>query len=345
MHKLTRPFLFGLFAAILISQPGAAQDMANLSSFKDCDHCPEMVVIAPGEFMMGASRKDAAVPFVSYSLPGEKPRHKVTIGYKFAIGKFEVTVGEVRQFAKETGTSMTGRCLIRLADSGPQRGKYKGTLHPDTRKLKNTPNLVIIADGSFKQPGLKVTDLHPATCISRPEAKAYLAWLSKKSNRQYRLATEAEWEYAARAGTNSAFFWGRSVSQACRYANFADRSSYYQAKVMAKCRDKVKSLWAAPKGSYRPNPWGIHDTAGNIQEMLEDCWHVNYRGAPKDGSPWMDRKCDHYIARGGDYELMVGSMRSAERLFYGIEHGQFDRYNVLGFRAAVSLSNKAWDKK
>jgi len=329
----------------LAAVPAAAQDMKPYSSFKDCETCPEMVLIAPGEFMMGATDKDARITYAEYNVPSERPRHKVSFAYAFAIGKYEVTVGELAQYAAETGVKPGGKCGIRAADFGPQQGKYVGTLHPDNSNDDHGPNFVIISDGAFDQPGLEVTDRHPATCISREEAKAYLKWLSAKTGRSYRLATEAEWEYATRAGTDTPYFWGDSASKACAHANFADKVSFYQARVMAPCAESIKPLWAAPAGSYEPNAWGLHDTAGNVQEMLEDCWHENYKGAPADGSPWMDASCDYYIARGGDYELPFSAMRSAERLFYGSETEPHDRYNVLGFRAAVSMSDGAWDKK
>ena len=340
-----RKFFFTWTALFLFTAISAsAQSPAPLSIFKDCEFCPEMLVIPTGEFMMGVSRTGAAVPHAQHNVPSEKPRHKVTIGYEFAIGKFEVTAKEFAGFVEETSTKTGGKCGVRLADRGPQKHKFIGKLHPASKKLHGK-NFVYISDGSFKQPGLKVIDRQPAVCISRIEAKAYLEWLSTKTGRRYRLPTEAEWEYATRAGTNTAFFWGKSMKQACRYSNFADKGSYYMGRAAARCREKINPLWTAPVGSYEANVWGLHDTVGNVQEMLEDCWHDNYRGAPTDGSPWMGPKCAYYIARGGDYELPISAMRSSERLFYGSETEPHDRYNLLGFRAAVSLSNNAWDKK
>ncbi len=175
-------------------------------------------------------------------------------------------------------------------------------------------------------------------CVSRDEVKSYLEWLSARTSREYRLLSEAEWEYASRAGTDTTFFWGNKENKACRYANFGDRKSVYQARIAARCSEKIKPLWSASVGSYEPNAWGLFDTAGNVQEMVEDCWHDNYVGAPVDGSAWMEEKCEYYIARGGDYEHPAIVVRLAERLFYGASPA---RANIIGFRVAVSLGGAA----
>ena len=321
--------------------PGARP--APLQSFKDCANCPEMVAIPPGTFMMGAGPGDDHVAYDQYDIPSEKPRHQVKIGYEFGIGKYEVQVGEFAAFVSETGTKTGGNCGIRETDTGPQKAKYLGTLNPAFKTGAGSgEDIVGISDGTFAQPGEKVTERQPATCISRAEAEAFLSWLSAKTGRHYRLPTEAEWEYATRAGTDTAFFWGNSDKLTCRYANFADRASYYFQGMAAPCREKIRPLWSAPAGSYAANPWGIYDTVGNVQEMLEDCTHDTYDGAPTDGSPWQEAGCHIYVARGGDYELMAESMRSAARLFYG--DGADNRANFLGFRVAVTLGDGGWDR-
>ncbi len=328
--------------APVVARRPAGLAPAPLSTFKDCDHCPEMVVIPAGSFMMGAGPGDAKVAYDQYDIPSELPRHQVKIGYEFAIGKFEVTVDEFAAFVSDTGIKTGGNCMIRETDTGPQKGRYIGTLNP-TLDTGGGVDAVGISDGTFAQPGEKVTEREPATCISRNEAEAFLGWLSAKTGRHYRLPTEAEWEYATRAGTDTAFFWGNSDKLTCRYANFADSGSYYFQGMAGPCREKIRPLWSAPAGSYAANPWGIYDTSGNVQEMLEDCWHDTYDGAPADGSPWQKADCHVYVARGGDYELVAENMRSADRLFYG--DGKDDRANFIGFRVAVTLGDGGWDKK
>lgn len=338
----TKQFRVALSAAMLAA-PASAQSPEPFAAFQDCDGCPEMVALPPGAFQMGAAKADYAVPFAEASIPAELPRREVTIGCAFAIGKYEVTAGEFAAYVAATGADVGGACWIRTPDQGPEKGRFVGERIDQPSAQPYGPTVAQIADGSPAQPGLESTDRHPAACVTRDEAEAYLAWVSEQSGRRYRLATEAEWEYATRAGAETPFFWGADSSEACRYANFADSKSVYQAWVAAPCAEAIEPLWAAPAGSYEPNAWGLHDTVGSLQEMLLDCWSENCDGAPTDGSPRLDDGCETFIARGGDFELPFSSMRSGERLFYGLAEGEWDRSNVLGFRAAVSLDAAAWD--
>jgi formylglycine-generating enzyme required for sulfatase activity len=321
--------------------------------FRDCEHCPEMVPVPPGTFMMGVSPKEAKQ--LKY-VQGAEPQHKVTIGYPFAIGRFEVTVEEFDAYVNETGAKVGGKCGIRVMESGPRAFKYSGTLVPGGDKTESAPYAIYIGDGSYAQPGLPITGRQPAVCVSRNEIKGYLAWLSEKSGKHYRLPTEAEWEYAYRAGTSTMNFWGNDFSKTCEYANFADRKSGYQAAPAASCAEKIHPDWTAEVGSYKPNPWGLYDMPGNAQETVEDCLHENYVGAPADGSPWTKPDCVVFVARGGDYELTQFSMRASERLLFGYvenaddgmwtrQEGSDERFNIMGFRVAVSLDGTSWDKE
>jgi formylglycine-generating enzyme required for sulfatase activity len=322
-------------------------------AFRDCEHCPEMVPLPSGSFMMGAGRKQKQrLKYVQWA----EPQHKVTIGYPFAIGRFEVTVDEFDAYVKETGAEVGGKCGIRTMETGPQAFKYSGTPVPGGDKTDVAPYIIIIADGSYAQPGLPVTGRQPAVCISRNEMKGYLAWLSGKSGKHYRLATDAEWEYAYRAGTDTINFWGDDFRKTCDYANFADRKSGYQAAPAASCSEKIHPGWSAEVGSYKPNPWGLYDMAGNVQEMVEDCFHDSFVGAPADGSPWEEPGCVVFVARGGDYEHTQFSMTGSERLLVGYvenaadgmwtpEEGSDERFNEVGFRVAVSLDGTSWDKE
>jgi len=320
--------------------------------FRDCETCPEMVPLPAGSFMMGSSAREVKqLKYVQAALP----RHAVTIGYPFAIGRFEITVGEFDAFVRETGVPVGGKCGIRTMESGPHAFKYSGTLVPGGDKSPAAPYMVLIADGSYAQPGLPVTARQPAVCVSRNEIAQYLAWLSLKSGKHYRLPSEAEWEYAYRAGTDTINFWGDDFRKTCDYANFADRKSGYQAAPAAACAEKIRPGWTAEVGSYKPNPWGLYDMAGNAQETVEDCLHENYEGAPADGAPWTKDGCVVFVARGGDYELTQFSMRASERLLFGYvpeasdgmwtaAEGSDERFNEMGFRVAVSLDGTSWDK-
>ncbi|MEX3007283.1 formylglycine-generating enzyme family protein [Hoeflea sp. TYP-13] len=347
VQPVVRRFAIGGFsaAALAISvtispaqQPG--------ETFSDCEQCPEMVALPAGTFTMGLTPEERKHPFIG-AVPADLPAHEVNIGYRFAIGKYEVTTAQFDAYVRETGDRTGGVCAIRLIEQGPNALKFTGTRHPGDTGGEFGPYLVYITDGSYAQPGLPVSPEQPAVCVSRLEIAGYLDWLSAKTGREYRLPSEAEWEYAARAGTRTIGFWGNDFAEACDYANFGDKRSGYQAGIAAPCAEQARHEWTAPVGSYKPNAWGIHDIAGNVQELTADCWHESYNGAPADGSPWTEPDCSLWVARGGDYEHMFVSMRAAERLFYGYvpeaggvegpDAGDNGRSNVGGFRVAVTL--------
>jgi formylglycine-generating enzyme required for sulfatase activity len=158
----------------------------------------------------------------------------------------------------------------------------------------------------------------PVINVSWLDAKAFVAWLSQKTGQTYRLPSEAEWEYAARAGTNTAFWWGRDVGS--RQAN---------------CREcnTGTSQQTSPVGSYKPNSFGLYDTAGNAAEWVEDCWNDSYRGAPKDASAWNAGQCRLRGLRGGAYDSQAKSVRSTARFRYDTDV----RYSANGFRVVREL--------
>jgi formylglycine-generating enzyme required for sulfatase activity len=158
----------------------------------------------------------------------------------------------------------------------------------------------------------------PVINVSWEDSKAFVAWLSQKTGQTYRLPSEAEWEYAARAGTNTPFWWGRDAGS--RQAN---------------CREcntgSGQQTW--PVGSFKPNPFGLYDTAGNAAEWVEDCWNDSYRGAPKDGSPWTAGQCRLRGLRGGAYDSQAKTVRSTARFRYDSDV----RYSANGFRVVREL--------
>jgi len=158
----------------------------------------------------------------------------------------------------------------------------------------------------------------PVINVSWLDAKAFVAWLSQKTGQTYRLPSEAEWEYAARGGTNSPYWWGRDVGS--RQAN---------------CREcnTGSSQQTAAIGSYKANPFGLHDTAGNAAEWVEDCWNDNYRGAPQNGSPWLTGQCRLRVLRGGAFDSAAKYLRSTARFRYDSDV----RYSANGFRVLREL--------
>jgi formylglycine-generating enzyme required for sulfatase activity len=158
----------------------------------------------------------------------------------------------------------------------------------------------------------------PVINVSWLDAKAFVAWLSQKTGQTYRLPSEAEWEYAARGGTNSPYWWGRDVGS--RQAN---------------CREcnTGSSQQTSAVGSYNANPFGLHDTAGNAAEWVEDCWNDNYRGAPQNGSPWLTGQCRLRVLRGGAFDSAARYLRSTARFRYDSDV----RYSANGFRVVREL--------
>ena len=170
----------------------------------------------------------------------------------------------------------------------------------------------------------------PVIKVSWMDAQQYVHWLSGKTGRTYRLPSEAEWEYAARAGTTTRYFWGDGAEWACKAANVFDQTgsaSYPHWHWRATCDDGYAPT--APVGSFEGNPWGLYDMNGNVWEWVQDCWHSDYTGAPTDGKPWIQGgQCSKRVNRGGGWGNHPRSMRSASR---DADSGE-GFSNAMGFR-------------
>jgi formylglycine-generating enzyme required for sulfatase activity len=278
--------------------------------FRDCPDCPEMVVIPAGSFVMGAAPGEEERERVPNQFRGRSaPQHSVNVR-SFMLGKYEVTVGEFALFANETGHRTDGGCYV-----------WNGSKWDIDQSI------------NWRNPGFGQGDRHPVACVNWNDAKAYTAWLSRKTDKGYRLATEAEWEYAARAGTSTARYWGNDGNQGCGYANVADRTAKGQVSgasnwPTANCDDG--HAYTAPVGSFRTNAFGLHDMIGNVYEWTEDCWNDNYNGAPTDGSSWQTGDCQIRVLRGGSWRIDPRNARSANRGRVNSD----DRVDGNGFRVA-----------
>ncbi len=160
---------------------------------------------------------------------------------------------------------------------------------------------------------------HPVNNISWDDALRYTKWLSKQTGKIYRLLSESEWEYVARAGTTSSFWWGTSAGTSNAHC-FDCKSDYNTSK-------------PAKVGTYKPHTFGLYDTAGNLYEWVHDCYHRNYKEAPTDGSVWEGGDCEVRVVRGGAFRSPADSMRVENREKFPSKRGQ---YNV-GFRLARDL--------
>lgn len=159
----------------------------------------------------------------------------------------------------------------------------------------------------------------PVINVSWNDAQDYVQWLSKQTGKKYRLPTEAEWEYAARAGTQTRYWWGDDIGR-----NNANCDG---------CGSEWDKQQTAPVGSFKANAFGLHDTAGNVWEWTQDCWHANYNNAPNDGSAWLDKDgddCSRRVIRGGSWDYYPQFLRSADRYWDYSDAA----YIGLGFRIA-----------
>ena len=275
-------------------------------SFWDCAACPEMVVVPAGVFAMGASFAEGG--------DDEWPIHRVRIPRPLAIGRHEVKRGEFKAFVEETGYELNGPCQTLAEISW---GEYRW----------REDRLASYRNSWFPQ-----TDDHPVVCVNWYDAKAYTAWLSKTTGKTYRLPSEAEWEYAARAGATALYHFGTAQQNICLYGNGVDASSPFKWR-NEKCNDGY-GRGTAPVGSFRPNAFGLHDTTGNVWEWVEDCWNDSYKGAPVDGTPWTTGRCWRRSVRGGSWLNDPRFLRSATRFSTFASY----RKNNHGFRVARPLA-------
>lgn len=166
----------------------------------------------------------------------------------------------------------------------------------------------------------------PVINVSWDDAQSYIGWLTRKTGRHYRLPTESEWEYAARAGSPTTYWWGAGASH--EFANYgADKC----CSGFAQGADRWEAT--SPVGSFPPNPFGLFDMNGNVMQFVADCWHPSYAGAPADASAWLDEPCGMQIVRGGSWNSPPAYIRSADRIFIPAS----TRANIIGFRVARDL--------
>jgi formylglycine-generating enzyme required for sulfatase activity len=258
----------------LVALPAIWRVVRGLTAFRDCENCPNMVVVPAGEFTMGAPAAEL----------GGESQHRVRIEAPFAVSKFEIT------FAEWDTCVAAGGCRgYRPGDEGWGRGTS------------------------------------PAMNISWEDAKAYAAWLSAKTGKTYRLLSEAEWEYAARAGTVAAYPYADGLSPG---------KANYDASTDGSGPSDVNRQRTVPVGGFQPNAFGLFDMQGNVSEWVEDCWNDDYTAAaPTDGSAWLAGDCKGHVVRGGSWEDSASELRSAART----GGAKDDRFYTDGVRIARSL--------
>jgi formylglycine-generating enzyme required for sulfatase activity len=246
----------GLLSILMLPLAGCDNSMEPDAVFKDCETCPEMVVIPAGSLKMGGIRSSGT------------PVYEVKIGYSFEVGKYEVTQAEWE------------------AVMGKNPSEFKGARKP----VEN---------------------------VSWEDAKSFVKKLSEQTGKEYRLLSESEWEYMARAGSTTKYPWGDEIDSS-------------KAKYKIKRSDKG----TVPVGSYSANAFGVYDTVGNVWEWVEDCWHKTYKDAPIDGSAWLsagEGDCKDRVRRGG-------SWYNRELTVYHGRSNATRRLDFIGFRIARTLA-------
>lgn len=272
-------------------KPGAGQ------SFKDCPDCPEIVVIPAGSFTMGS-------PLEEERASEREDQVQVNIAKPFAVGRFAVTLGEFAAFAAATGHETNDGCY------GIKESQWK--------KRE--------ADSNWRSPGFTQNDRHPVVCITWNDAKAYVAWISATTGKRYRLLSEAEREYVARAGTTTPFWWGTTISTG--QANYYGNVTYAGGS---------KGEWrkaTVPVDSFAANPWGLYNVHGNVWEWVEDCWNEKNVGNPGDGTGRTTGDCSLRVLRGASWNNFPHTLRSARRE----KDPPGNRDSAFGFRVARTLS-------
>jgi formylglycine-generating enzyme required for sulfatase activity len=291
--------LLGSFAAA----PGTARAEEHRDrEFKECPECPRMVAIPAGKFTMGSPQTEQG------RFDVEGPQHVVSVR-AFALAREDVTVEEFLTFLRET------RYLPAPCDPVLHLG------------------WTTTGGGQVYPPGAATPSREPASCLSWNDAQAYVAWpngkvrglpsAAKAQGGPYRLPSEAEWEYAARAGTTTARWWGDAIGRGKANCNG--------------CGSQWDDQLIAPVDSFGPNPFGLYDMLGNVWQWLEDCWNESYAGAPADGEAWLAGDCGKRVMRGGSWSNVPAFVRAAARSRGDVAGRDFDYSSYAGFRVARRL--------
>jgi hypothetical protein len=268
----------------------ASKELSPGINVKDCETCPDMIEIPAGSFMMGSQEFDS-----------EQPVHPVQIK-RFAMSKTEITRGQFAAFVDATGYVYGKSCWI-----------WTGRDWRDS------------SDGSWLNPGFKQSNNDPAVCLNWDDVQAYIQWLQQKTGHTYRLPTEAEWEYAARSGSESAWSFGGDEAELVNHAWIRTNSG-----------NRTQPVAQKPA-----NRFGLHDMHGNVWEWTLDCATNNYNNAPPDGSAWNKNGCTQRVVRGGSWYSNPVNSRAAARNRFNANQ----RDSSYGFRLvrehSVRLANTA----
>ena len=305
LHQ-SQSLVSSLLAAALALGSGCATAPAERRAgqgFQDCPRCPAMVVVPAGRSLLGAGADEQSSEGVTPAMAAiELPPHEFALAKPVAISRFEITRGEYAAFRKAEPAGGQSGC--ETFDVATQRWVSR-------------------ADRAWRNPGFEQSDRHPVVCVSWHDAQSYVAWLTKVTGHRYRLLTEAEWEYSARAGSRTIRYWGNGRDAACHYANVSDQTraaaqhlNGRDPELIFQCRDCA--VQTSTVGRQAANAFGLYDMHGNVWEWMQDC-------------PQSD--CTRHVNRGGSWVNSPKYLRSAAR------HADVTdmRNDVLGLRVARDL--------
>ncbi len=308
--------LLGAVSMSALGQTATPTNSAAVATFQDCQDCPVMVLIPAGKALLGAS-----IDMVDRKAT-ERARREATLATGFALAQHEVTRAQYAAFVAAT----------RYA---PARETTRGKPAPLGCNYWNG-SYGFVAQHDWRNPGFAQRDDEPVVCVSFADAEAFAAWLTKRTGRSYRIPSAVEFEYASRAGSDAAWFWGNNSEDACRYANIADHTlkRRWPKRQEFNCDDGFEST--APVKSFAPNRFGLYDMIGNAWEWTADCWHESLDHAPLDGRPWLEEEggdCEFRTPMGGAWISGPGWSRSSVRSKDPVPYRSF----LLGFRVAAAL--------
>jgi formylglycine-generating enzyme required for sulfatase activity len=299
-------------AALLLAAAGAAAQPPE--PFRDCAECPEMVLLPGGTFNMGVLPNEEEREGVPEDVRGRSsPQVRVTIAPGLAMATRAVTRGDFAAYVADTGLEPGASCWTFVNNGATYEYVERQGL-------------------SWRNPGFPQGDDHPVVCVSWEDASNYAAWVTRRARRRYRLPSEAEWEYAARAGTSTSRYWGETTTNACQFANVADLTLATalnldrRPQFTFRCTDR--HVFTAPVGSFRPNAFGLYDMLGNVWQWTQDCLNPNLDGQLSDGTARTTGDCVTRAMRGGSWSHLPWYVRAGNR----VRGNATDRFAFAGLR-------------
>ncbi len=288
----------------------------HIKTFKDCNACPDMVIIPEGTVNIGSYKEEIG------RKKGERDRVLATINKAFAMAKTEVTLGQYRTFMEET----------KYKSKVPF---YKGSPLVGCNYFDGK-SYGYVAAHNWQNPGYPQRESDPVVCVSYSDAKAYTDWLTIKTGRNYRVPSSVEFEYASRAGSSSPWFWGTDPSKACEFANIGDKTfaNKFPTRASFPCTDGY--VFTTKVGRFKPNNFGLYDMVGNAWEWTADCFKKDLTNVPLNGSAYTGthEECEARTPKGGSWISAISWSRAAVRSRDGADYKSF----MLGFRVAAETN-------